>query len=209
MSDPIVAAPTPAVPAAPPVAAAKVEPPHGSFPIHRSWRIALIVAIAMVLLAMLGVGLSTAAGAKSATAYIYWVSLVPLYASLCIWSAWVHASERGRFGMDLVWRQVWHGLGIGIALGLDFMIRRTGEESSMGAGMVALLILALGCYLAGIHFEWLFILVGALLSVTLFVVAQAEEYLWLLFVVGLVSIVLMFGLNWLARSERRRKPAVA
>jgi hypothetical protein len=225
MSDPIVtstaptdntapptAANTPTTPAdktVPPMVAATVEPSQAAFPIHRSWKIALVVAVIMVLLALLGVGLSTAAGAKSTTAYIYWVSLVPLYGALCVWCAWAHLGVGHKFTMALVWRQVWHWLGIGIALGLDFMIRQTGEESSMGAGMVALLVLALGCYLAGIHFEWLFILVGALLSATLFVVAQAEQYMWLIFVVGMVAIALMLALAWYARATRPRQVPVA
>jgi hypothetical protein len=209
MSDPIVTASTTPDKAEPTITSARVEPPQGAFPIHRSWKIALVVAVVMVLLAMLGVGLSTAAGAKSSTAYIYWVSLVPLYGALCVWCAWAHSSERHQFSMTLVWRQVWHWLGIGIALALDFIIRRTGEESSMGAGMVALLILALGCYQAGIHFEWLFILVGALLSVTLVVVATAEEYMWLVFVVGMLAILLLLGLGWMSRGGRQRQMKVA
>jgi hypothetical protein len=47
------------------------HPPH--------WKIALIVAVAMILLALLGVGLTTA---KSAAASAYWTSLVPLLLSL-------------------------------------------------------------------------------------------------------------------------------
>jgi hypothetical protein len=201
MSDPITAT-SPAGQAAPNIVAARVEPAQGAFPVHRSWKIALCVAVLMVLLAMLGVALSTAAGAKSSTAYVYWVSLVPLYGLLCIWAAWAHTRHGQLFTMRQVYQQVLHWLGVGLALALDFVIRNTGEESSMGAGMVALLVLSLGCYLAGIHFEWLFILVGVLLSLTLLVVAYAEEYLWLIFVVGVLAILVMVGLSWLRSLEK-------
>jgi hypothetical protein len=207
MSDPI-AATSPAGQAAPNIVAARAEPPQGAFPVHRSWKIALGVAVVMVMLALLGVGLSTAAGAKSSTAYIYWVSLVPLYGLLCVWAAWARTGHGHLLGMRQVYHQVFHWLGVGVALALDFIIRTTGEESSMGAGMVALLVLALGCYLAGIHFEWLFIVVGVLLSLTLLLVAYAEEYLWLVLVVGVVAILLMIALAWLSREARPHTVAV-
>src|SRR5690349_1441034 len=108
-----------------PIVAARVEPAEGAFPMHRSWKIALIVAVVMVLLALMGVGLTTA---KSAAASVYWVSLVPLYGILCVWVAWVRRVPGGPFGMGEASRQILHWLGIGIALGLDFFIRRTGEE---------------------------------------------------------------------------------
>lgn len=192
--------------AAPITSARVLDAPQGAFPIHRSWKIALVVAIGMVLLALLGVGLSTAAGGKSTAASVYWVALVPVYAILCIWTAWARTGQGRLFGVPQVNRQVFHWLGIGVALGLDFMIRRTGEESGMGAGMVALLLLALGCYLAGIHFEWLFVLVGILLSLTLIVVAEAEQYLWLVFVVGLLAILAMLGLTRLTRGRTQSMP---
>jgi hypothetical protein len=186
---------------APITTARVVDTPQGAFPVHRSWKIAMIVAIGMVLLALLGVGLCTAEGGKSATASVYWMALVPVYAIMCIWTAWTRTGQGSIFSIPLVNRQIFHWLGIGVALGLDFMIRRTGEESGMGSGMVALLLLALGCYLAGIHFEWLFVLVGILLSLTLIMVAEAEQYLWLVFVVGLVAILAMLGLNRLTRGQ--------
>ncbi len=199
-----VANPEAAGPAASTVAEVAAAP-QPSFPVHRSWKVVLIVTAVMALLAMLGVGLSTAAGPRSGTAYVYWVCLVPLYGSLCVWSAYTRSGGGQGFRMAMAWRQVWHWLGVGIALGLDYMIRGTGEESGMGAGMVALLVLALGCYLAGVHVEWPFIVVGALLSLTLVVVAEAEQYLWLIFVAGVLSVLLMLGLARLTRPARPEK----
>jgi hypothetical protein len=174
MSDPAV---TPKPPAAQPL----LSLPH-------PWRVAVTVAVIMVLLALLGVGLTTA---KSVAASVYWIAMVPAYGVLSILTAYLSTKE-GTFDYSQVHRQVLHWLGIGLAVGLDFFILRTGEESGMGAGMVALLLLAVGCFLAGVHFQWLFILVGILLGVTLVIVGTAEEYMWLIFVVGIVTIVLMF-----------------
>ena len=46
----------------------------------------------------------------------------------------------------------------------------------------ALLLLALGCFLAGVHLDWLFVPVGLLLTLTMFLVAKADQYLWLMLV---------------------------
>ena len=43
-------------------------------------------------------------------------------------------------------------------------------------------MIALGCFLAGVHLDWLFVPVGLLLTLTLFLVAKADQYLWLLLV---------------------------
>jgi hypothetical protein len=168
------------------------------FPISRSWKIASVAAAIMVLLALLGVGLTPT---NPSAARTYWISLVPIYGLLCVTLAW--ARTRNEPGHRLaVLRQLFHWLGIGIALGMDFFIRRAGTESDLAAGMNALLLLALGCYLAGVHLEWLFAVVGILLTLALVIVANANEYVWLIFVVGGLAVAAMLILGWfLSRSH--------
>lgn len=128
----------------------------------------------MVVLALLGVGLATA---DVGFARDYWMALVPVYGLLCIFTAW----KRARPGEQLVLRQLLHWAGIAGAVALDFSIRNTGLETQV-SGLNALLLLALGCFLAGVHLDWLFVPVGLLLTLTLFLVAKADQYLWLLLV---------------------------
>jgi hypothetical protein len=147
----------------------------------------------MILLALLGVALSSA---SSSVAPVYWVSLVPIYGVLCIGIAWTRARQDERAVRPELIRQLLHWLGIGVALALDFLIRGAQVETGKAAGLNALLLLALGCYLAGIHLEWIFTLVGVLLSLALIVVTKAEEYVWLIFVVGGLAIAAMFAVQW-------------
>ncbi len=72
--------------------------------------------------------------------------------------------------------------------------------------MNALLLLALGCYLAGIHFEWLFCVIGVLLTLTLIVLLKAEQYLWLIFGVGVASLLAISFLNRLYRPAPSTPP---
>jgi hypothetical protein len=194
MSDqtPVAAPPAPgSLPAEQPVAQARKL-----FPVHQSWKVASIVAVVMVLLALLGVGLTMA---NKSAASAYWIALVPVYGALCIWIARIHQQRGILIDPYVIWRQVFHWVGIGAAIGLVFFISGTNLVTSEGAGLNALLLLALGCFLAGIHFEWLFVVVGGLLTLTLVMVVQCERYLWLMFVVGIAALAVIFVLNRLLR----------
>jgi hypothetical protein len=205
MSDPRVLSSEPAatVPAA-------AEPAVGEnqtlFPLHRSWTIAASVAVVMVLLALLGVGLTTT---NASLAMTYWVTLVPIYGLLCIGTAWLHSGPGKALNRSVVVHQVLHWLGIGLALGLDFYVRQSGEETGVAAGLNALLLLALGCYLAGVHLEWMFAVVGVLLTVALVIVTKADEYLWLMFVICGVTLAAMLGLRWMMHKAAIRKTAAS
>jgi hypothetical protein len=177
--------------------------------IHRSWKIAAVTSVVMVLLALIGVGLTTA---SSGAAPVYWISLVPVYGFLCIGTACSHKRSDGGLDRSAILRQVLHWLGIALALWLDFFIRGTGAESGLGAGLNALLLLALGCYLAGVHLHTQFTGVALLLTLTLIVGAKADQYLWMIFIVGALSVAAMVGLmfargalHW--RKGQKAKPA--
>ena len=152
-----------------------------------SWKITALVALVMIVLALFGVGL---AAAKPLLARNYWVSLVPVYGLLCTAEAWRRSR---RSGERLVLRQILHWLGIAGAVALDFYIRGTGIETQVSSGLDALLLLALGCYLAGVHLDWTFIGVGLLLTLTLVIVAKATQHLWLLLVFGVLVIAVGFA----------------
>jgi hypothetical protein len=192
----------------------QAKPPHHDdsraggnslFPVAHAWKVAALMTIIMVLLALLGVAITTASRPLGP---IYWISLVPIYGVLCIATAWARERHAGAVERrPQVMRQVFHWLGIGIALAIDFIIRGAGEESGLGAGLNALLLLALGCYLAGVHLEWLFVIVGALLTVTLIILMKADEYIWLIFVVGGLAVLALFGLPKLFERRHRKRLA--
>jgi hypothetical protein len=161
-----------------------------------------IVAAVMLLLALVGVALTTSDRDIAST---YWVILVPVYGLLCVATAWHHSGPGRTFGRIAIARQVLHWLGVGIALWLDFLVRRSGEETGVAAGLNALLVLALGCYLAGVHLEWMFAVVGALLTLTLIIVTKADQYLWVMFIVGGAALAAILGFRWMMHKSRSRR----
>lgn len=172
-----------------------------------SWKVTGTVALIMVLLALLGVGLATL---SAPLARNYWMTLIPIYGVLCTVTAWGRSQQAGAAAGGLVLRQVLHWLGIGGAVLLDFAIRGTGTETQLSSGFNALLLLALGCFLAGVHLDWSFGLVGLLLALTLVFAAKAEQYLWLLFVAGVLVIgVLLAAWRSLGREGGGSSPRQA
>lgn len=165
----------------------------------RSWKLASIVAAVMVILALLGVAFTNG---RYEFARTYWIALVPVFGLLCVGTAYARTRQEGGLRMHAVFRQVLHWVGIGVALWLDFVIRSTGEETAQAAGLNAVLLLALGCFLAGVHLDWLFGVVGVLIVLALVLVAKAEQYLWVIFVVGGLAIALLAALWWQFRHKK-------
>jgi hypothetical protein len=130
----------------------------------------------MALLALIGTAVTLAGASWART---WWLSLVPVYGLLCTFAAW---RRTGQFTETVV-RQILHWLSVAAAIGLDFSLLRRGDQAS-GAGLSSLLILALGCLLAGIHLEWLFALVGLLLLAILVIVGVAPQYVAVAFLVA-------------------------
>lgn len=135
-----------------------------------------IMAGLMALLALIGTAVTLAGASWART---WWLSLVPLYGLLCTFAAW---RRTGQFTETVV-RQILHWLSVAAAIGLDFSLLRRGDQAS-GAGLSSLLILALGCLLAGIHLEWLFALVGLLLLAIFVIVGVAPQYVAVAFLVA-------------------------
>jgi hypothetical protein len=172
------------------------------FQITRFWKIGTLAGAVMIVLALIGVGLTTA---REEYALTYWIWLVPVYGLLCIVTAGARGwHEHGLRQLQVV-RQVAHWLGIGLALWIDFLIRRSGEETATAAALNAMLVLALGCYLAGVHLEWHFILVGVVLTFAALIVAKGYQYSWLIFLVGGVAVAAMLGWRWLMARWHSRK----
>jgi len=173
--------------------------PAGS--VHRHLRkVPLVASALMILLAIAGVAI-TVANFRNAKAF--WIGLMPVYALLCIFTVYYYD---GRTNRMMVVRQGLHRLGIGFAIYLDLaFLHGSGEQTSIATGLSSLLLLALGCYLAGVYVEWPFAVVGVFLSFTLVVLIAAQEYMLLLVGVGIVLLAAMLATHkWLKPTKPKR-----
>ncbi|MGH9428068.1 MAG: hypothetical protein ACRD2L_17435, partial [Terriglobia bacterium] len=68
------------------------------------------------------------------------------------------------------------------------------------------LLLAIGCFLAGVHLQWLFALVGVLLALALICLAKVDQYLWLIFLVGgLLAVALFYSMRLFSSTDERSR----
>jgi len=145
----------------------------------------------LLALALIGMGLTQATDAGGA---LYWLILLWIYALFSLARAWLRARER----RELIWPQIhlhfFHWLGALVALHIVFVLEQNDILDRDAASDVSLVVLALSSYLAGLHFERLFVLIGITLAIMAVAGAFVEQYtLWLTIVpISLVAAWILF-----------------
>jgi hypothetical protein len=139
------------------------------------WLFGILLALALV-----GMGLTQTAQGGGA---LYWLILLWIYASYSLLRAWLQAKELHKSIWPEIHLHLFHWLGALVALHIVFVLERHDILARDAASDVSLVVLALASYLAGLHFERLFILIGIILGIMAVIGAFAEQYtLWLIVV---------------------------
>ncbi|HZO81900.1 MAG TPA: hypothetical protein VFB33_09405 [Candidatus Binataceae bacterium] len=120
----------------------------------------------------------------------YWLAMFPLFGLTCV----AHELAAGRAGEVALWRillrQMLHWLGPIIAVKILFLQQARGQMSTDAVALTILLVLAVTCFPAGVHFDRSFYWVSALLALAAMIGTEIETYLWFVAVVALVVIAL-------------------
>jgi hypothetical protein len=160
---------------------------------RRSIRVEEGVLLGLVLLSALGIAISNASSDRG---FRYWLWMVPVFGALSAVAAGSEARRRGGVVAPAVGREVLHWSGLAVAVYLIYLLQMSGRIAEEALGPVALLALALTCYLAGIRANWRFCVVGAILACGVAVTALIEQFLWLLALPAL-GIAVAAGLLWM------------
>ena len=83
-----------------------------------------------------------------------------------------------------------HWIGVFVAIHFVYFFLGTGRMANADAGLTSALLVALGAYTIGIHGNWRFIVVGAMVATGALAAALVEQYLWVLVGLGVLSVVL-------------------
>lgn len=147
------------------------------------WQARVIVAIVLVALSIIGLGLTNFA---TKDAEWYWLLVIPIFAL-----AGVRVWEKKGFTLKGSWGllrdQIFHWLGFLAAVQIMYLMIQAGTLDRTAAGLVSLVLLALTSYLAGIHFDRMFLIVALLLAVAAVMATYVDEYMWIvLAILGLV-----------------------
>ena len=141
-----------------------------------------LVLLALLVLSTVGVAISQLSPEK---AFRYWIVMVPIFGAVSLFSGWSSARAGGMTASGVVRRQILHWAALAVAVCLVFLLQATGRMGEADAGTVTLLSLALATFLAGVHFDWRYCVVGALLAAAVAAIAVLANFLWL---IGIVAV---------------------
>jgi hypothetical protein len=145
----------------------------------------LLIVGALGVMVMLGLFLSNY---SSDRAREYWIAMFPVFGVTCL----VHELATGRAHVIPLWRillrQALHWLGPIIAVQILFLQYTRGQMSTDAVALTITLVLAVTCFLAGVHFDHSFYWVSGPLALAAMIETEIETYLWLVAVIVLIAI---------------------
>jgi uncharacterized membrane protein YfcA len=151
-----------------------------------NWKIQFGILCGMLLLALIGMGLTQA---LENGAWEYWLFVVVVYAGLGLWRSTRKAKEEGRPIKQLIGREVAHWMILLAFFAVLILLERKEIINRDSSSDVALMLLALSCCLAGVHFDWMLMIVGVVLTVMVVVLATLEQYTVVVWVVMVLAVI--------------------
>jgi hypothetical protein len=150
--------------------------------------------VALLLLAALGIGITDFSIGYGSW---YWALMVPVFGVTSLLSGTARARNDGRSVALELKNQLLHWSATFVAVEIVFVLEAQGRFNNTDTGLAALMVLALASFLAGVHGDWRFMLVGVLLGGATAGAAFVEQFIWM----GLIPIVGAVVLYWLRRTR--------
>ena len=147
-----------------------------------------IVFIALVALSVIGIGVMDF---SKQFALWYWLCMAPIFAGTSLALTWKTAHQHDVTAGQHIRRQLLHWLVLVVGLLLVFLMQKYGNLDSGATGLLALLLLAMSCLYAGVHFEWRLGVLGGILTLTFVAGIFVENFFWVLLLPAIVGVVLM------------------
>lgn len=110
----------------------------------------------------------------------YWLVMVPVLGAAGIYDGWKEASRKGLVTKAFLARQILHWVAMLAVVFLVYVLQKTGRMNQADAGLVLLLALSLAVFLAGVHFNWRFAVLGVVLGASAAMAALVERYFWMM-----------------------------
>jgi hypothetical protein len=177
--------------------ASSSQPPKSSSPLERAGTLAnrfesifvrrLMVVGVLGMLVMFGLFLSNY---SSERARFYWCAMFPIFGVACL----AHELAAGRAYEIALWRilmrQALHWIGPIVAVKILFMQHARGQMATDAVALTIILLLAVTCFLAGVHFDRSFYWVSAFLALAAVIGTEIETYLWFVVVLALIAVAI-------------------
>jgi len=156
-----------------------------------------ILFLTLFVLSLVGIGVSDF---SLKFGFWYWLAMVPVFGGASLYHEWKKQRKKGEHSGTLLSRHLFHWLGLLAVVYLVHVLQSTGRMNQEDAGLVLLLALALTVFLAGVHFNWRFAVLGIVLGTAVAVAAMVDQYFWIMTVPLLLgALVVIF---WKATTSK-------
>jgi hypothetical protein len=139
-------------------------------------------------------------------ARFYWSAMFPIFLLVSLWHELFGPSRHpGRLWKRIL-VQVLHWLGPIIAVRIIFLQLTRGQMDADAVALTTLVILAVTCFMAGVHMDRSFYWVSAVLAVAAVIGTEVEAYFWMLVAMAILAIAVT---AFAAIALRRRSTELA
>jgi hypothetical protein len=139
-------------------------------------------------------------------ARFYWSAMFPIFGLVSIWHELLGPSRHAGPVWKLILRQALHWLGPIVAVRIIFLQLARGQMDADAVALVTLVILAVTCFMAGVHMDRSFYWVSVVLAFAAVVGTEVEAYLWMLVAIAIVAVAIS---AFAAIAMRRRSTELA
>jgi hypothetical protein len=154
----------------------------------REWPYLLVLT-----LALFGVAYTSFSGTPIAK---YWIVLAPIIGVICVITRWPAAKGREQ-RLHLIWTQTAHWAAVLVAMRLTFVADVSRMMTADTSALVALTVLALGTFTAGVHIAALRIcLIGIVLAVGVPAIAWLEQSALVILLIAVVLLAVAAPFLW-------------
>lgn len=155
------------------------------------------ILITLIVLATVGIAITNFRPFES---FYFWIAMVPVFGLTSIYIGWTKARNRGEGISRIIWVQLLHWIGLLASIGLVYLLyAKTGSVDNNQLALLTLTCLALATFLAGVHFEWRFMVVGVILGAAVAGTAIIEHVIWMV-VIPLAAIIILAIFWWKRQS---------
>jgi hypothetical protein len=144
-----------------------------------------LVAASLVVLVMVGLFVTNF---SRHYAFQYWTAMFPAFGAICAWHL-IKADDLRT--SEPIWqillRLTLHWAGPIVAIRILFLQLARGQMDADAVALMAVMFLAVTCFLAGLHLDGSFIWASALLAIAAIIGTDVEAYIWIIALVALVA----------------------
>lgn len=123
-------------------------------------------------------------------ARFYWSAMFPIFGIISVWHELVGKRPYEGPIWKLILIQALHWLGPIVAVRIIFLQLARGQMAADEVALMTLLVLAVTCFLAGVHMDYSFYWISLVLALAAVFGTEIEAYIWILAVIAAIAIAI-------------------